>query len=159
MDRSSLWVGGIAAAGIVFAPFFLRGSARGPLVGACPSVAAVDRHHLTWRGFAWSAVLPLAWVLLFYALLGHIYWSLGRWPRFGEALRDRFLDVHYQLAWEGGGILIMSLWLTPVVLVLCLTRRRWRPIAAYVVTYAAAVGLAIGGMCLAPHAFLNWWFD
>jgi hypothetical protein len=114
---------------------------------------------LTWRGFAWSVALPGSWVLLYYAFMAHVWFTLGRWPKFGERLDDRLLSVHDEATRYLFGALAGSLYLAPIVLVGCLFFRRWRHVSIYTLCYGGAVGLASCALFLAPHAFLNWLFD
>jgi hypothetical protein len=115
--------------------------------------------RLTWRGIAWSVALPASWVLLYYGFIAHIWFSLGRWPRFGEWLDGWLLSLHEETSRYLFGGLAGSLYVVPIVLVICLFLRRWRHVSFYALCYAGAVGLASGALFLAPHAFLNWLFD
>jgi hypothetical protein len=114
--------------------------------------------RVTRRGFAWSAMLPVAWVLLFYAFVAHTRLSLGRWPHFGEALTGGlwFHEVAVECLIVA---LAGSLFVVPVILVGCLFLPRWRHFSVYTTSYAAAVGLSIGALFMAPDPFLNWFFD
>ena len=114
---------------------------------------------LTRRGFAWAVALPVSWVLLYYTFIAHVWFSLGRWPRFGEKLEGWLLSVHYETIEYLLRALVGSLYVAPVVLLVCLFLRRWRHVSIYALCYGAAVGLASCALFLAPHAFLNWLFD
>jgi hypothetical protein len=114
---------------------------------------------LTWRGFAWAVTLPASWVLLYYTFIAHVWFSLGRWPQFGENLDGWLVSVHDGIIRYFFGALVASLYVAPVVLVLCLFLRRHRHVSVYLLCYGAAVGLASCALFLAPHAFLNWFFD
>jgi len=46
-----------------------------------------------------------------------------------------------------------------LILVGSLFLPRWRQVSIYAATYAAAAGIAIGSIFLAPNPFLNWFFD
>jgi hypothetical protein len=114
---------------------------------------------LTWRGVAWAVTLPASWVLLYYAFIAHVWFSLGRWPRFGESLDGWLISFHDATIRHFFGTLVTSLYVAPVVLVMCLFVRRYRHVSIYWLCYGAAVGLASCALFLAPHAFLNWFFD
>ena len=114
---------------------------------------------LTRRGFAWAVALPACWVLLYYTFIAHVWFSLGRWPKFGERLDGALLSFHHEASRYLFGALVGSLYVAPVVLLVCLFLRRWRHVSIYAVCYGGAVGLASCALFLAPHAFLNWLFD
>ena len=114
---------------------------------------------LTRWGFFWAIALPTSWVLLYYAFIAHVWFSLGRWPRFGEQLNGRLLAVHHEACRYLMGALVASLYVAPIVLFVCLFLRKWRPVSIYALCYGGAVGLAWGALFLAPHSFLNWLFD
>ena len=116
-------------------------------------------NSLTRRGFAWVVALPACWVLLYYGLMTHIWFSLGRWPRFGEKLNIWLLSAHDDAVRYFFGGLVYSLYAAAMVLVVCLFLRKWRHVSVYALCYGAAVGLASCALFLAPHAFLNWLFD
>lgn len=120
---------------------------------------AVMTQSLTWKGFLWSTTLPAFSLLLFYAYVAHVRFSLGQWPKFGQQLEGwtfAFFDnaVRY-VAWA----ILSSLYVAPVILIACLFFRRWRHVSVYAVSYGAAVGIAMGAIFLAPNPFLNWFFD
>lgn len=117
------------------------------------------KRSLTWQGFAWSVALPVAWLALFYGLVIHVRLALGGWPRFGQQFDAWPLRLHEEAVFLAATALVASLWVMPLVLVGSLCFRRWRHISIYTLSYGAALGMAFGGMLLAPHAFLNWFFD
>jgi hypothetical protein len=114
---------------------------------------------LTWRGFAWAAALPTLWVLLYYTFIAHVWFSLGRWPRFGERLDGQWLTIHDAALRSVFGALVGSLYVAPIVLLVCLFIPKRRHISVYTLCYGGAVGLASCALFLAPHPFLNWLFD
>jgi hypothetical protein len=114
---------------------------------------------VTRRGILWSVAVPTGWVLLFYSFIAHVWWSLGRWPKFGEALGDGLLLSHGVAAQFLLFALLGSLFFVPLILVGSLFLPRWQHVSIYVATYAAAVGVAIGALFLAPDSFMNWFFD
>jgi len=114
---------------------------------------------LTWRGVAWAVALPASWILLYYAFIAHVWFSLGRWPRFGETLNGWLISFHDEATRHLIGALVASLFVAAVIFTGCLFLRRWRHVSIYAVCYGAAVGLASCALFLAPHAFLNWLLD
>lgn len=117
------------------------------------------KRSLTWQGFAGSVALPVAWLVLFYGLVIHVRLALGGWARFGQQFDAWPLRLHEEAVWLAATALVASLWVMPLVLVGSLCFRRWRHISIYTLSYGAAIGVAFGVMLLAPHAFLNWFFD
>src|SRR5678810_1449463 len=71
--------------------------------------------QLTVKGFLWAAAGPFTIFLLFYGLVLHVWFSLGRWPHFGEHFQNRFLELHSEAVIHVGGIIGLSLMLAPVV--------------------------------------------
>ena len=116
-------------------------------------------HSLTWKGFAVAAALPGLWLLLFYTFVVQVRLSLGRWPEFGQHLQGWSFAFYDQATRFVAGALVGSLYLVPVILIAFLFIRRWRHVSVYAAAYGVAVCIAIGAMFLAPHAFLNWYFD
>jgi hypothetical protein len=114
---------------------------------------------LTRLGIAWAVALPASWVLLYYAFIAHVWFSLGRWPKFGERIDGWFISFHDETIRYFFGALVHSLYVAPIVLFVCLFLRRWRHVSIYALCYGAAVGLAACALFLAPHEFLNWLFD
>jgi hypothetical protein len=114
---------------------------------------------LTRRGFVWAVALPASWVLLYYAFIAHVWFSLDRWPRFGERLDGALLSFHHESNRFVFAALVSSLYFAPIVLFVCLFLRQWRHVSIYALCYGAAVGLASCALFLAPHEFLNWLFD
>lgn len=114
---------------------------------------------LTRRGFVWAVTLPAFWVLLYHAFIAHVWLSLGHWPKFGERLDNPLISFHDAALRYFFGALVSSLLIAPVILVGCLFLRRYRHVSIYSLCYGAAVGLAVCALFLAPHEFLNWYFD
>lgn len=158
MDTKNLALG-LATSALVFGAYVL-----GAFQGQCSPAKWHEfftnfMRSLTWRGFAWAVAVPTAWLLLFYGLVVHVRLNLGGWPRFGQQFDRWPLSFHEKAVWHFGTALAASLWVIPCVLVGCLFFRRWRHVSVYALTYGAAVGVAFGAMFLAPHEFLNWFFD
>jgi len=84
---------------------------------------------------------------------------LGRWPRFGETLNRGLITFHDEATRHVFRALLASLYAAPIVLIGCLFLRRWRHVCVYALCYGAAVGMASCALFLAPHSFLNWFFD
>ena len=114
---------------------------------------------LTWRGVAWAVALPASWVLLYYAFIAHVWFSLGRWPKFGESIDGWLVSFHGETIRLFFGALVASLYVAPIFLIGCLFLRRYRHVTIYSLCYGAAVGLASCALFLAPRSFLNWLFD
>ena len=111
------------------------------------------------KGIAGSVALPFGWVLLFYGLVFHVRFTLGRWPRFGEEL-EGLLHVHQGALWLLGGLLYFSLYAAGLVFVICLIFPGWPHWVVYVLSYSTAVVLAaVAAFFLAPGPFLNWFWD
>lgn len=115
--------------------------------------------RLTWRGFIWATAFPICWILLFYMFVAHVRFSLGRWPKFGQYLEGWLSAFYYEATMLVGLALVSSLCVIPVILIVCLCLREWRHVSFYITAYGAAVWMAMGAMLLAPHPFLNWFFD
>ena len=124
-----------------------------------PEAASGISHSLSWRGFAWAAALPGLGIFLFYGLVLHSHLVLGRWPHFNEELPTWLLSVHDKCVWIIYAALFFSLYAVPVLLMGSLCFRKTRHFAVYFFAYAVFVALAGLSMQLAPHAFLNWFFD
>jgi len=114
---------------------------------------------LSWKGFLWAVAFPLLWLAIFYTLVAHVRLVLGRWPNFGESFDGWALSSHSRATWYLAGALVASLYPAPLVFIGCLFFPRCRYVSVYSLTYAAAAGLALGTMLLAPNPFLNWFFD
>jgi hypothetical protein len=158
MEIKDLLVGTLVAA-FVFGAYFL-----GAFHGQRASIKwreffASMTQSLTWKGFVWATALPTCWILLFYTFVAHVRLSLGRWPEFGQQLEGWSFAFYDQATRQAAGALVSSLYVASVILVACLFFRRWRHVSVYAAAYGAAVGIAIGAMFLAPHSFLNWYFD
>lgn len=102
--------------------------------------------------------LPFGWLLLFYGLVFHVWFTLGRWPRFGEEL-EGLLRVHELALWLLGGLFYFTLYAAGLVFVICLFLREWRHWVVYAVSYSTAVILAAVAAGVAPEHFLNWFLD
>lgn len=115
------------------------------------------RCAVTKKGFVWAVALPACWVFSYYAFIVNIRLSLGRWPKFGEALPnwqsvtlpealtgvlgadtgDRGILPRWSLAFQHDavvnflGALVGSLYFVSVIFALCLFFRRWRYISIY----------------------------
>jgi hypothetical protein len=115
--------------------------------------------RLKLKGIVWSVVLPFGWLLLFYGLVFHVWFSLGRWPHFGENL-DGLLYFHERAVWILIPLFYLSLYAAGLVFVVCLFFRGWRHRAVYALSYSTAVVLAaMAASVLSPGPFLNWFLD
>jgi hypothetical protein len=113
---------------------------------------------VTLKGVLWSVALPVGWLALFYALVIHSRFSLGRWPHFGEGF-DGLLHLHEIVVWLFGTPLYFSVFVAAFVFLACLFIRRLRHFSVYALGYAVALLLAYAAVFLAPGHFLNWFFD
>jgi hypothetical protein len=115
--------------------------------------------RLKLKGIAWSVALPFGWLLMFYGLAFHVWFTLGRWPRFGESL-EGLLRFHERAVWMLIPLFYFSLYAAGLVFLVCLFLRGWRHRAVYALSYSAAVVLAgVAASFLAPRPFLNWFLD
>ena len=108
-----------------------------------------------------SAAPGLLALVLFYTLAIHMHWSLGDWPSgIGENGFPPALLIHANVATTFFWVAIMvSLFILPVALGLCLLVSNWRHLIAYLLLYALAGVVCVACMQLAPKPFLNWWMD
>ena len=104
-------------------------------------------------------LLPACWLLLFYVFVIHVRLSLGQWPRFGQRLQEWPFPFYDYAIRHGAWALVNSLYIAAMILIGCLFFRRLRHVSVYAAAYGASVEIAIGAMFLAPHPFLNWFFD
>ncbi|MCP5518221.1 MAG: hypothetical protein H7A45_13285 [Verrucomicrobiales bacterium] len=150
---------GLTATAVVFGPLFLarQESERPPIRWREFFRSLIE--PVARRGLTWAVGLPVLWMALYYGFIAHVWFRLGRWPRFGEPLEGWLVSTHYELCLGLLKALVFSLPALPVVIVAGLVRARWRHLPAYALAYGAAVGLAWGALFVAPHAFLNWLFD
>jgi hypothetical protein len=116
---------------------------------------------LTRRGVALAALFGLLSLLCFYSLAIHMRWRLGAWPTsIGTAGFPASLIVHGQLAWLVCSCqLLLSVFIVPAMILVCLAVRRWRRNSVYFALYSALYAACWGLMLLAPSPFLNWWWD
>jgi hypothetical protein len=115
---------------------------------------------LTWRGFAWAAALPAFGVFLFYSFIAHVRLAMGSWPVFGEKLATPLLSFHCHCVMRFALVLFASIYVAWALMVGSACFRRWRHIAIYSGAYLLFIALAFVFTCiLAPHPFLNWFFD
>jgi hypothetical protein len=115
---------------------------------------------VTRTGLAWAIALPAAWLMFYYGFIAHTWYFLGRWPRFGEHLQAGPLTIHREVMEYFGGALFRSISIVFGVMLVCLFLRRWRHVATYALCYCVALmGAAMAMFWLAPHDFLNWYFD
>jgi hypothetical protein len=150
---------GLAIAAFVFGAYF-RKCFMGGLTATNPRKFFREMLHATSRrGLVWSIALPACWVVLFYTFVIRVWFANGRWPKFGEKIDGLLISAHDETVRYLLGALVGSLCFVPVIGLVCLALRRWRQVSVYTITYAAAVGLAACCLMLAPHAFLNWFFD
>ena len=142
-------------------------SALASAVLATASVAATP--SLSWKSpedrrglrLATALFLPVATGLLYFSLVGHMYLSLGAWPKtIGNEGFPTALLIHQDIAGLFFGALLLGLFFvwTPVVLLSCFSQRL-RSSLKYQGIFAAVSLATFGLTFLAPHEFLNWWWD
>jgi hypothetical protein len=113
------------------------------------------------RRIAISVAPSLMMVSLFYSLAIHMRWSLGKWPSSigeggfpGPLIAHAYVAVHFFVV-----LLLLSFFVAPGVLLICLLVPRWRASAPYFALFLGAFFLGWGLMQLAPEPFLYWWRD
>jgi hypothetical protein len=109
-----------------------------------------------------AAIFPALLMLAsFYSLAIHLHYHLGGWPTgIGDNGFPRALIVHEQFS-EFYFIILMlgTIFVWPVIYVLCAAIRRWRVCLYYLGVYALSFLLCSGAMLLAPRPFWDWWLD
>lgn len=175
MDWSLLQMGGLTTL-LVFGAYFIgpaslrvaSAASSTPRLGTSEGRRAwggLVRAGVAWAstgvtrwGLTWASAVPAVWLLVFYGLVVHVRWALGRWPSFGESVVGP-MRLHYRVV-EGLGLAMFgTVYFVPWVALACVFSRRLRPVTMYGLCFGAAVGAALGGVLLAPAPFLNWYFD
>jgi hypothetical protein len=98
---------------------------------------------------------------LFYSLAIHMHQSLGKWPTsIGERGFPPALLTHATVAttyfWVS---ILLSVFILPVAILVCLFVSRWRHLVHYFALYAFVFIVSIVLMQFAPEPFLYWWRD
>jgi hypothetical protein len=109
-----------------------------------------------------AAMLPgLSMLGLFYSLVVHMRWRLGRFPEsIGNHGFPASLSHHGEWTWTCVSVLTGgSLVAIPTLILVSLVVRRWRRWAILPVIHGLTLLAAWGLMLLAPNAFLHWWWD
>ena len=107
------------------------------------------------------AVLPgIIMLALFYSLAIHMRQSLGGWPTsIGERGFPAGLVLHSAVTVNVFIVLFLSLFVSPIPILVCLIVERWR-FAVYFAIYAGASLLCFAlTQFAAPAPFLYWWRD
>ena len=108
------------------------------------------------------SILPyLLALLLFYSLAVHMHQSLDGWPKsigtngFPPALliHDQILSIYITC------LLICTIFVVPVIILVCLLIPRWRHLVVYFVIHLVSLPLCYGLIQLAPEGYLYWWWD
>ena len=158
MDFKVLLIGSFVGA-FVFGAYFL-GTFRGPRASSnWREFLASVTEAINWKGLLWAFGMPMSWLLVFYTYVVHVRISLGKWPYFGQHLEGWSYAIFDKAVRMGAQALVSSLYFLPVFLIGCMFLRRWRFVSAYAIAFGTGMGIAFGAMFLAPHAFLNWFFD
>ena len=109
-----------------------------------------------------AAMLPgLSMLGLFYSLVLHMRWRLGRFPEsIGNHGFPPSLSRHGEWTWTYVSILSNgSVFAVPALILVTLAMPRWRRWATVPAIYGLTLVGAWGLMLLAPNAFLHWWWD
>jgi len=109
-----------------------------------------------------AAVLPALLMLAsFYSLVIHLHYYLGGWPiGIGDNGFPRALIIHEIICVNFLIILVLgTIFVWPVIYVLCAAIRRWRVCLYYLGVYALSFLLCSGAMLLAPRPFWDWGLD
>lgn len=98
---------------------------------------------------------------LFYSLAIHMRHSLGAWPAsIGKRGFPPSLVTHADITRNFCAVLLLvSIFVLPAAMLICLLVPRWRRFVAYFALYALLYVVCWGLMLLAPAPFLNWWWD
>lgn len=113
------------------------------------------------KGLILAALPGITTVLLFYSLAIHMHQNLGGWPTsIGERGFSRALIIHSTFTGDLFGALVLSLFLLPTPMLVCLLVDRWRRWVVYFAAYGGAVLLCfLLTQFAAPQQFLYWWRD
>ena len=134
------------------------------IIGLAATVAAIRTRaaiRLSRPIIAFAIFPPLAMLGLFYSLAIHMRQSLGAWPNsIGERGFPPLLAAHSHIATGYFVILLLlSMFVLPVAVLLCLSVPRWRSFVPYLALYGLLFLVCWGLMQLAPEPFLYWWRD
>lgn len=112
-------------------------------------------------GIAVAALPPVMMLGLFYSLAIHMHQSLGAWPKsIGERGFPPLLVTHANFATSYfAALLLVSMFVLPVAILVCLLVPRWKRFVPYIALYALLFVVCWGLMQLAPEPFLYWWRD
>jgi len=109
-----------------------------------------------------AAMAPgLSMLGLFYSLVLHMRWQLGRFPEsIGNHGFPASLSRHGDWTWTYVTVLShASLFIVPALILVTLAVQRWRRWALLPVVHGLTLLAVWGLMLLAPNAFLHWWWD
>ncbi len=112
-------------------------------------------------GFIVSILPYFLVLLLFYSLAIHMYQSLNGWPEsIGTNGFPPALLIHDQLTSAYiTCLLVFTVFVVPVIILVCLIVSRWRHLAVYFVVHLVSLPVCYGLMQLAPEGYLYWWWD
>jgi hypothetical protein len=87
--------------------------------------------------------------------------SLGGWPTsIGERGFPPALVTHSTVTADVFSMLVLSLFVLPIPILVCLLTERWRRFTVYLAVYAGVVLLGfVLTQFAAPAQFLYWWRD
>ena len=112
-------------------------------------------------GITIAALPGVVMTALFYSLAFHMHQSLGGWPTsIGERGFPPALVTHSTVAADVFSVLVLSLFVLPIPILVCLLIERWRRFTVYFAVYAGVVLLGfVLTQFAAPPQFVYWWRD
>ena len=112
-------------------------------------------------GITIAALPGVVMLALFYSLALHMHQSLGGWPAsIGERGFPPALVLHSAVTVSTFIVLLLSLFVLPIPILICLFVERWRYFVVYLAVYAGVFLLCFAlTQFAAPAQFLYWWRD
>ena len=113
------------------------------------------------KGIVISILPYLFALLLFYSLAIHMHQSLNGWPeRIGTNGFPPALLIHDQILGSYiSYLLLFTVFVVPVIILVCLLVPRWRHLALYCLAHLVSLPIFFVLMQLAPEGYLYWWWD
>ncbi len=111
------------------------------------------------RALMGAAVMPVLSMVLFYAFVVHLRFSVGHWPHFGESLPNQMLALHMEVVKYFALGLFCSLYATGVMTLIGFAFKSLRWLSFSCLLHMVFLAFSFGSFSLAPHPFLNWFFD
>lgn len=110
-------------------------------------------------GLLGSSLVPLLCFGLFHGFVAHVWFTLQRWPVFGEQLHQPWLQIHFDFLFFGMVAMIFSQIGIGIALLLSIA---FSPLRWMCFCCATELCFSLGTFLtihLAPRDFLNWLFD